>query len=147
MSAVIVCERSKIAPVREKCNAIWGGMRSAGHRDRSTSRRPWCHWSLGRHRLLGERGGVAMNARRNSAGGSRSGQPRKNARSGSRLPANGASVKVLAVEEQVELERFVATRPRARPKLGGSQIEGRQAVRELLLAQRRRVQRFGSRLT
>lgn len=84
-----------------------------------------------------------MNARRNSGGGSRSGQPRKNARSGSRPsgkrgerqgPRSRGAGRTGAIRRDDE--------PRAsRPKtLGGSQIEGRQAVRELLLAQRRRVQ-------
>ena len=81
----LFCELPKIAPVKEEMQRnLKSGLRSAGHRDRSPSRRPWCHWSLGRHCLLGKRGGGAMNARRNSGGGSRGGQPRKNARNGSR---------------------------------------------------------------
>ena len=85
-----------------------------------------------------------MNGRRNSGGGSQgNGQPRKSARSGSRPAARGGSRpnprsrgagRTGAIRRDDE--------PRAsRPKtLGGSQIEGRQAVRELLLAQRRKVQ-------
>jgi len=85
-----------------------------------------------------------MNGRRNSGGGSRgSGQPRKNSRSGSRPAGRGGSRpnprsrgagRTGAIRRDDE--------PRAsRPKtLGGSQIEGRQAVRQLLLAQRRKVQ-------
>ena len=84
-----------------------------------------------------------MNARRNSGGGSRGGQPRKNARNGSRPsgkaggrkgPRSRGAGRTGAVRRDDE--------PRtSRPKtLGGSQIEGRQAVRELLLAQRRKVQ-------
>jgi len=85
-----------------------------------------------------------MNGRRNTGGGSRgSGQPRKNSRSGSRPAGRGGSRpnprsrgagRTGAIRRDDE--------PRAsRPKtLGGSQIEGRQAVRQLLLAQRRKVQ-------
>ena len=84
-----------------------------------------------------------MNARRNSGGGSRGGQPRKNARGVSRPSGKGGARqgprsrgagRTGAVRRDNE--------PRAsRPKtLGGSQIEGRQAVRELLLAQRRKIQ-------
>jgi len=94
--------------------------------------------------MLGNGGGDTMNGRRNSGGGSRgSGQPRKNSRSGSRPAGRGGSRpnprsrgagRTGAIRRDDE--------PRAsRPKtLGGSQIEGRQAVRQLLLAQRRKVQ-------
>ena len=94
--------------------------------------------------MLGNGGGDTMNSRRNSGGGSRgSGQPRKNSRSGSRPAGRGGSRpnprsrgagRTGAIRRDDE--------PRAsRPKtLGGSQIEGRQAVRQLLLAQRRKVQ-------
>jgi len=94
--------------------------------------------------MLGNGGGDTMNGRRNSGGGSRgSGQPRKNSRSGSRAAGRGGSRpnprsrgagRTGAIRRDDE--------PRAsRPKtLGGSQIEGRQAVRQLLLAQRRKVQ-------
>ena len=84
-----------------------------------------------------------MNARRNSGKGSRSGQPRKNVRGGSRPygkggarqgPRSGGAGRTGAIRRDDE-------RRVSRPKsLGGSQIEGRQAVRELLLAQRRKVQ-------
>ena len=98
--------------------------------------------------MLGNGGGDTMNGRRNSGGGSRgNGQPRKSARSGSRPgsrpagrggsrsnPRSRGAGRTGAIRRDDE--------PRAsRPKtLGGSQIEGRQAVRELLLAQRRKVQ-------
>ena len=94
--------------------------------------------------MLGNGGGDTMNGRRNTGGGSRvSGQPRKNSRSGSRPAGRGGSRpnprsrgagRTGAIRRDDE--------PRAsRPKtLGGSQIEGRQAVRQLLLAQRRKVQ-------
>ena len=94
--------------------------------------------------MLGNGGGDTMNGRRNTGGGSRgSGQPRKNSRSSSRPAGRGGSRpnprsrgagRTGAIRRDDE--------PRAsRPKtLGGSQIEGRQAVRQLLLAQRRKVQ-------
>ena len=98
--------------------------------------------------MLGNGGGDTMNGRRNSGGGSRgNGQPRKSARGGSRPgsrpagrggsrpnPRSRGAGRTGAIRRDDE--------PRAsRPKtLGGSQIEGRQAVRELLLAQRRKVQ-------
>jgi len=98
--------------------------------------------------MLGNGGGDTMNGRRNSGGGSRgNGQPRKSARTGSRPgsrpagrggsrpnPRSRGAGRTGAIRRDDE--------PRAsRPKtLGGSQIEGRQAVRELLLAQRRKVQ-------
>jgi len=98
--------------------------------------------------MLGNGGGDTMNGRRNSGGGSRgNGQPRKSARSGSRPgsrpaarggsrpnPRSRGAGRTGAIRRDDE--------PRSsRPKtLGGSQIEGRQAVRELLLAQRRKVQ-------
>jgi len=98
--------------------------------------------------MLGNGGGDTMNGRRNSGGGSQgNGQPRKSARSGSRPgsrpagrggsrpnPRSRGAGRTGAIRRDDE--------PRAsRPKtLGGSQIEGRQAVRELLLAQRRKVQ-------
>ena len=83
-----------------------------------------------------------MNNRRNSSG-PRGGQPRKNSRGGSRPAGRGGSRqgprsrgagRTGAIRREDE--------PRAsKPKtLGGSQIEGRQAVRELLIAQRRKVQ-------
>lgn len=85
-----------------------------------------------------------MNGRRNSGGGPRGGgQPRKNSRGGSRPvgrsgsrqgPRSRGAGRTGAIRRDDE--------PRAsKPKtLGGSQIEGRQAVRELLIAQRRKVQ-------
>jgi len=85
-----------------------------------------------------------MNGRRNSGGGPRGGgQSRKNSRGGSRPAGRGGSRpgprsrgggRTGAIRRDDE--------PRAsKPKtLGGSQIEGRQAVRELLIAQRRKVQ-------
>ena len=98
--------------------------------------------------MLGNGGGDTMNGRRNSGGGSRgNGQPRKSARTGSRPgsrpaarggsrpnPRSRGAGRTGAIRRDDE--------PRSsRPKtLGGSQIEGRQAVRELLLAQRRKVQ-------
>jgi len=98
--------------------------------------------------MLGNGGGDTMNGRRNSGGGSRgNGQPRKSAHTGSRPgsrpaarggsrpnPRSRGAGRTGAIRRDDE--------PRAsRPKtLGGSQIEGRQAVRELLLAQRRKVQ-------
>ena len=83
-----------------------------------------------------------MNNRRNSSG-PRGGQPRRNSRGGSRPAGRGGSRqgprsrgagRTGAIRREDE--------PRAsKPKtLGGSQIEGRQAVRELLIAQRRKVQ-------
>lgn len=94
--------------------------------------------------MLGNGGGDTMNGRRNSGGGSRgSGQPRKNSRSGSRPAGRGGS---RPNPRSRGAGRTGAIRPddeprASRPKtLGGSQIEGRQAVRQLLLAQRRKVQ-------
>ena len=94
--------------------------------------------------MLGNGGGDTMNGRRNSGGGSRgSGQPRKNSRSGSRPAGRGGSRpnprsrgagRTGAIRRDDEPG---ASRPKT---LGGSQIEGRQAVRQLLLAQRRKVQ-------
>ena len=94
--------------------------------------------------MLGNGGGDTMNGRRNSGGGSRgNGQPRKSARSGSRPAGRGGSRpnprsrgagRTGAIRRDDEPH---ASRPKT---LGGSQIEGRQAVRELLLAQRRKVQ-------
>ncbi len=85
-----------------------------------------------------------MNGRRNSGGGPRGGgQPRKNSRGGSRPAGRGGSRQS---PRSRGAGRTGAIRrddePRAsKPKtLGGSQIEGRQAVRELLIAQRRKVQ-------
>ena len=73
-----------------------------------------------------------MNARRGGAGRSGPKGPRRGGRPGGAPRSRGAA-RTGAVRREGEVK---ATRPKT---LGGGQIEGRQAVRELLLAQRRKV--------
>lgn len=85
-----------------------------------------------------------MNGRRNSGGGPRGGgQPRKNSRGGSRPAGRGGSrqgPRSRGAGRTGAIRRDDEPRASKPKTLGGSQIEGRQAVRELLIAQRRKVQ-------
>jgi len=85
-----------------------------------------------------------MNGRRNSGGGPRGGgPPRKNSRGGSRPAGRGGSrqgPRSRGAGRTGAIRRDDEPRASKPKTLGGSQIEGRQAVRELLIAQRRKVQ-------
>lgn len=82
------------------------------------------------YRIGGDR---AMNARRGQSGPRRGGGRNGQGRSRTGPPRSRGAARTGAVRRDGD------DRPQRRRSLGGTQVEGRQAVRELLLAQRRKV--------